>query len=484
MPRNRESAVQTKVVQVAFGLVLLGIVAFATKSMMFGSTMIAKILAAGIVGATVVFALDKRYWLISAFLFGFYGTIPYIKFTGAELGALILVSVFFVRMSLRRDHHVSGVNSIVLSTIPFLSWMCVVWAMNPVGMFIFGSSSIGGRFYFKVILAFLSMCCLSTLLLDERESKYLALAVVFGYLARALYSVIFGDVEEAFWGTRSHYAFIPVTYAAPIFLCRFSAPELLSRVGPFVGFSVLFLLGFWAGNRTGASRPVLVGLLAPVFLRKDRIKTLFLILAASFVLAIVVLGHGSAWRLPFAAQRALSFLPGKWDRRLEAYGFHDNFRATLRMYAREHIKENPWFGDGGFSLDLNEVAWTNARNAYGDTFSGHVVGRNWHNVWLGMAADFGIPLSVAWALFMAVLLVSGWREARRMPLGTWHQTAFLYFYLLIVVEFVSFFFAGGHTARTAEQIFLWTGMMLAVRNGVPVPTRVLEPFTDGRWNRR
>ena len=483
MPRNRETAVQTKVVQVAFGLVLLGIVVFATKSMMFGSTMIAKILAVAIVGVTVVFALDKRYWLLSAFLFGFYDTIPYIKFTGAELGALILVSVFFVRMSLMRDRHVGGTKAIVLSVIPFLSWMCVVWAMNPVGMFIFGSSSIGGRFYFKVILAFLSMCCLSTLELDEREAKYLALAVVFGYLARAFFFVVFGDTEKAFFGTRSHYAFIPVTYATPIFLCRFSAPELLSRVGPFVGFSILFLLGFWAGNRTGASRPVLVGLLAPVFLRKDRIKTFFLFLAASLVLFIAVLGHGSAWRLPFAAQRALSFLPGKWDRRLEAYGFHDNFRATLRMYAREHIKENPWFGDGGFSLDFGDMAWTNS-NRDQDSINMHVLSRNWHNVWLGMAADFGIPLSVAWALFMAVLLVSGWREARRMPLGTWHQTAFLYFYLLIVVEFISFFFAGGHTAYTAEQIFLWAGMMLAVRNGVPPTLTVSAMPMIEQWNRR
>ena len=238
----------------------------------------------------------------------------------------------------------NGFNGVVIAALPFMAWMCFIWLMNPVGMFIFGSSSIGGRFYFKVVLAFLSLFCLSSLRLGLNDAKHLALAVAGGYLARALFFVVFGNVEEAFFGRSVHYAFVPVTYVAPLFLCRFSAPELLSRIGPLFCFSVLFLLGVWSGNRTGATRPVVVGLLAPFFLRKDRLKTVVLMVLLSWVLVIAVIGQGSFWRLPFAVQRSLSFLPGQWDRRLEEYGFNDNFRAILRMYAREHIAENPWMG--------------------------------------------------------------------------------------------------------------------------------------------
>ncbi len=465
MPRNRESALQTKVVQIVFGLGLLGIVVFATKSMMFGSTMIAKALTVAIVGTAVVFALDRRYWLLSAFLFGFYNTIPHLKFTGTELGALLLISISFVRMALQRDKNNGRIDPIVVVTIPFMAWFCLVWAMNPTGLLLFGSSRIGGRFYFRVVLAFLSLFVLSKMKFDNDESKQLVCAVVMGYVVQSLVGLCFRNMEYIVSNDNSHYVLIPFTYVAPLFLCRFSASEILSRPWLSFGFMLTFFLGFWSGNRTGATRPILVGLLAPFFLRRDRLKTIVLMFFASFVLLILVLGQGNLWRLPFAIQRPLSFLPGKWDRKLEQYGFNDNFRATLRMYAREHIRANPWFGDGGFSLDSNEIAWSNAQFAHGDAFSGHVAARNWHNVWLGMAADFGIPLSVFWGLFMAVLLISGWRDARRMPPGSWNQTAYLYFYLLIIVEFVSFFFAGGHTARTTETIFLWTGMMTAVKNG-------------------
>ena len=470
MERQTDSAIVGRIIQVAFSLALVGIGLYSVRGLMFGSALIAKLAIVGLVGLALIIALNERYWILSAFLFGFYSTIPAIKFTGAELGCIILVGTFFVRQALHYDSRASRFSGIVLAALPFMAWMCFIWMMNPVGMFMFGSSSIGGRFYFKVVLAFFSLFCLSTMDIGPTGAKQLVIAVALGYLTRALYFVFFGGVESAFFGHRLHYAFIPVTYVAPLFLCRFSLPELLVRAGPLLAFSILFFLGVWSGNRTGATRPVVVGLLAPFFLRKDFFRTIVFLFVFSWILAIAVIGQGSFWRLPFAVQRSLSFLPGRWDGRLEFAGFHDDFRAELRYWARQHISENPWLGDGGFSLDFDSMVWSSnraARGGFAEDIAGHVLARNWHNVWLGMAADFGIPLSVAWGFFMAVLLASGWKTARRMPPGTWHQTAFLYFYLLIVAEFISFFFAGGHTALTAEQIFLWAGMMLAVRNGVP-----------------
>ena len=424
----------------------------------------------------IVLALNDRYWVFSAFLFGFYETIPWIRFTGAEFGALILVTTFFVRQALHRDFHVVGSKQFVFAALPFMAWMLLVWFMNPVGMFVLGSEAIGGRFYFKVLLAFLSLFCLSQMRFNEQECKLLGFSIGGGYLVHAGIRILFGGGGEQLLGAGTHYTLICFSFIAPLFLCRYSLPELFHRFWPLAGFIGSFGAAFYSGNRTAAARPVLVGMLSFFFLKKDRAKTVGL--AACFLMALTVLvaGQGSAWHLPFAVQRPLSFLPGQWDQRLETYGFQDDFRAELRFWAREHIRERPWFGDGGFSLNLESMVWANAnRKGFDADIAGHVLARNWHNVWLGMAADFGIPLSVFWGWFMAVLMLDGFRRAKRMPSGTWWQTMYLYFYLLTLTEFVNFFFNGGHTALTAQQLFLWAGLMTAVSNGVPqFPSRTTD----------
>ena len=466
MPRNRESAIQTKIFQAVFGLGLLGIVVFATKSMMFGSTMIAKVLAAGIVGATVIFALDKRYWLISAFLFGFQDTLPFVKFTGMELGAIILISVFFVRRVLNRDPVSDRSMSLLLSAVPFMVWMCLVWSMNPVGMFIFGSSAIGGRFYLKVILAFIAMFCLFSIPLSDKACRDFLVAFVLGNVVYVSRVVLFGATDRLFLAGSTHYQYAHLYYVAMFFLSRYSAVAILSNLWVFLGFLMSFGLTVYSGNRHSVGEVVLFGLAAPLVLKRERFRTFLLIGVASLVLAFVVAGHGSLWRLPFSVQRTMSFLPGRWDYRLQEYGFHDNFRATLRMYAREHIAENPWFGDGGFLLDFSDMSWTAGEyNSRGDIYAGHILARNWHNVWLGMAADFGIPLSVAWAIFTVSVLLWGITKCRKFPPGSWCETACLYFYLLCATNFVDFFFAGGHTAKTPERWFVWVGAMAAVHVG-------------------
>ena len=460
------SAYSAKIAQFCFSLGFLGLVLFGFRSMMFGSnTKIGMIFGVCLLGAAVL-RLGSRYWLLSAFCFGLNHKIPYVKFTGAELGALVLVSTFFFRQALHLDRLFISRKPLVWAAIPFLTWMCLVWSMNPTGMFIFGSSSIGGRFYFKVILAFFSMLCLSRVLFSEIDCKLLGVSFLSGHLFSMLSGFLFGNVESSLYSPGTHYVFIPFSYLASFFLCRFSIPEMLRHFWPFVSFFCALFLAIYSGNRTAAARPILVGLLAALHFRQDRVKTFGLLLCAAFFLVILTAGQGRAWNLPFAVQRSLSFLPGKWDLRLESYGFNDDFRSELRYWAKEHIKADPWFGDGGFSLNQEAMVWTNSNRSQ-DSINLHVLSRNWHNVWLGMAADFGVPLSIGWGWFMLVLMYSGLLGVRGLPMNSWWETMYLYFYFLILVEFVNGFFQGGHSALTAERFFLWAGLLMAVRNGVP-----------------
>ena len=463
MSRNQQTALQSKVIQIVFGLGALCIFLFVTRSMMQGSTMLAKFLVIGIIGMVTLFFLDERYWLISSFLFGFQDTLPVVKFTGMELGALVLIVMFFIRHALHRDVVFRGSKALVVAAVPFLVWMCLVWYMNPVGMFIFGSSTMGGRFYLKVLLAFFSMLCLSSIPFSEKWCKEFLVAFVLGNVACVIRS-LFGSTEQLFVAGETNYQYAHLYYVAMFFLARYSAIQILSRSWVFLGFLVSFGLTVYSGNRHSVGEAALFGLVAPLVLKRERFRTFLLMGVACVVLGFGIAGQGRLWNLPFSVQRSLSFLPGKWSSRLESYGFNDNFRATLRMYAREHIAERPWFGDGGFSLDYSEMAWVAGRGG-GDMYSGHILSRNWHNVWLGMAADFGIPLSLAWAIFSVSVLLWGFKKCREFPPGNWSETAFLYFYLVCAVNFIDFFYAGGHTAKTPERWFVYVGAMAAVHAG-------------------
>ena len=466
MERQTDSALVGRIIQLAFSLVVVGVGLYSVRGLMSGSSFVAKLAVLVFLGLAAVVALDDRYWLISAFLFGFQDALPLIKFTGMELGAIILIATFFVRRALHRDAVSGSSRALIFAAVPFLSWMCLVWFMHPVGMFIFGSSSIGGRFYLKVILAFMAMFCLFAIPLSEKGSRDFLVAFVLGNVVYVSRVVLFGATDQLFLAGSTHYQYAHLYYVAMFFLSRYSAVAILSSLWVFLGFLVSFGLTVYSGNRHSVGEVVLFGLAAPLVLKRERLRTFLLIGVASLFLAIVVTGHGSLWKLPFSVQRTVSFLPGRWDYRLQEYGFNDNFRATLRMYAREHIAQQPWFGDGGFSLDFSDMSWTAGEfNSRRDIFAGHILARNWHNVWLGMAADFGIPLSVAWAIFTGAVLLWGITKCRKFPPGSWHETAFLYFFLLCATNFVDFFFAGGHTAKTPERWFVWVGAMAAVHIG-------------------
>ena len=467
MPNPGSNQLPNKILPVLLGLGLFALMLVAVRSLMWGSRALPVFIAGGLVTVLTILNLDNRFWLVPSFLFGYAERIPVIKFTGMELGAIILVTTYFVRIALHRETRIRPPVGLLVLCLPFMFWMMLVWFLYPTGMLILGSSSFGGRFYFKVLLAFLSLCVLSTIKIEEDDCRLLFFAMAAGVLTIATINFFsYDEMAELVSGT--HYRFIPLTFLSSLILCRFPPHEILSQVWILVPFLLTFGLTFYSGNRTAAARPVLVGLLVPLLTRRNRVKTLVLGLVAMAALGVVIAGHGSAWNLPFAIQRPLSVLPGRWDASLERYGFHDDFRAELRRIARDHIDASPWFGDGGFSLDANMMTWVHA-TSYRDDIFGHVISRNWHNVWLGMAADFGIPLSVSWIVFTAALLGFGYRHYKRTVPRSWNETMYVYFYVMIVIGFINSFFDGGHTATTSAQWMTWAGLLIAVVNGAPRP---------------
>ena len=478
MAREVDSAIHAKLLPIVFGLGLLAVVTYAVRSLMWGGRMIPGVVACGVVVSGLVLFLDKNYWILPAALFAFHDVLPRIKFTGMELGALILIATFFVRLALRRERLLIPQFRPLLLTLPFMAWMMLVWGLHPTGMRIFGSSTFGGRFYFDVLLAFFSLVILSVTCIDERDSKLLFWSFVAGIVLDVGLKLWLWDEENSIYGTEVHYKYNHLSYLTSLILCRFAPLELMLRPVLFPLFLILFGLTVFSGNRTSAARPAVAGLLYPFFVGRRRASTVVIGVLGALALAVLIIGHGSIWHLPYSIQRSLSFLPGKWERRLENYGFQDDFRSELRRIARDHIRARPWFGDGGFALDVSQIAWM-GEDTFSNVIISHSIARNWHNVWLGMAADFGIPLSVSWALFTAGILWFGYGNRKKVAPRSWNETMYMYFYVMIVVEFLNSFFNGGHTAHTAEQIFVWTGLLLAVLNGAEGNTRSSQLSGDG-----
>ena len=144
----------------------------AIRSLMFGSFSMAGSVFVLSLGAVVVFALDDRYWVLCPFLSTSGISVPGLPFNGTELGCLVLIGTYVVRLSLKKCPPFR-VNCDLLVLFPVLGWIFVVWMLNPVGLAMFGTSVIGGRFYFEIAVGFVSLLILSSFRFEEVDARLL-----------------------------------------------------------------------------------------------------------------------------------------------------------------------------------------------------------------------------------------------------------------------------------------------------------------------
>ena len=146
------SAIQTKLVPVVFGVVLTLISFVAVSNLIKGARINFLLVVSLVLGVTLVLALDKYYWFIVPVAFAVNG-LPFLPMRFMDLAFLVLIPVYFFRLAQRKEKSIKITPLIFFATLPFC-WILLVWFLNPTGFNIFGSTSIGGRFYFSIVLAF------------------------------------------------------------------------------------------------------------------------------------------------------------------------------------------------------------------------------------------------------------------------------------------------------------------------------------------
>ena len=457
------SSIQTKIIPIIFGLVLFVVVFSAVKGMVYGNVTNVKMLAGMVIAIGIVLLLDKNYWLLCPILVVVPFKISGLPFSSSELGCLALIVMFFLRSSMHMDR-VTPLKKEIIFAVPYFFWVCVVWCLNPTGMHIFGSNTIGGRFYFQIVLAFATLCVLSRIITSERQCKVIFWLMIIGNFIRVLFSMSSFGVdtlqESIEMDSNTKYYLETFGNILLLLLCHYRIGEFIKLSWKFFVAVILFITVAYAGRRTIMGRVLITPFILMFFKGKDKLKTMVIAFFACFILGFVLVGQGRVYELPFSMQRAMSFLPAKWDSRFDNYGTKDLFREEMHRRAKEQINANPWFGKKGFAMDRRETVWLNSTEK-GVTYIGHAYSGNWHNKFWGMGADFGLPASFAWYFFSISAVLICWNRRYWTKCGTYRNTLFLYYSLFMVFDLV---FAYGHSSITPFEQWINFAIIIALLN--------------------
>ena len=470
MARTQVSS--TRVYQFVFGLLFLFVSYGAVRSMMYGSMRNVKQFAFLAIAFAVVMWLDSSYWLILPLCMSLNIRIPGIPFNSTELGCLAFAGVHLVRTCLRRDQLASW-NRIILAAIPLMTWICIIWIINPAGMNIMRSfgigetHSMGGRFYLKIAFSFAALCSLSTIRLREQDCKLLFRVIVGGVFLSIIMLFLRPEIAESSMDTTergTRYYLLAFAGLYSVFWARYSISDILSSLKLTLLMSVSALATFGSGKRSAAASIALIPIYRALLTRNHRRMTLIVGLVAFLLLSIVVALDGvGGFEFPRSTQRTLAMVYPKY-RGKGREGLRDTFRTEVHMYAKELIRQHPWVGRKGFRMDMETAVWLYGMNFSGQ-YTGHAFSGNWHGAFWAYAADFGIPCLVFYLLLVWSGLRFALRYAPMFPAKSFQSACFLY-YAMAFVHQALVMFTSGHSSISTEMAFLNLGMMVAVMNGV------------------
>jgi len=382
------------------------------------------IIGAGI-GIAVFLALGKNYWILIPLSLG--AKFPAVPLGGRslEFPELCIAGcslMFILRVAIRKEKLRLFVP-INTAFLLFMAWVGMVFLIHPIGFSMLGASVGGGRFYLKLALAFAAFVILSNRTYSEKDIKWVLGLLVFGAFFGMVYGIFefaalgpsidrtTGIEQEEFYSWHQLLSWPAFTIAFLIF-ARWSPREVfgLQRPAILLLYLACFVLALMSGKRMGLAAVLLAPIVSTVMYR----QFVYLPVAAAILVALttaLVAGQGQWFNLPLIAQRTLSWLPSEWDPELESMrGGADDFRTELRRMAWDNIKSDPVVGQG-YAMNMGDILTTmTLQQQVGGldiVTAGHAISRNWHNIWLGYAADFGIPISVLQAaIFLTVLIVA------------------------------------------------------------------------------
>jgi hypothetical protein len=472
---------------IVFGVSALGILLafFMGRAAGQGQLMQIALVFGVMVGAPLLLSLGKNYWYLIPI--SILSELPALPFGGrnielAELSIALCFGIFVTRVAFKLDRLVLW-RATHIPIYLFMAWVLFIFCLYPVGLAVFGASTMGARFYAQLVLSFMAFLVVASRDITEKDCKWIIIFVLVSSLIAAVYRIssylLFGPGDEILnpgsdtegfytWhqslsGPAMAFTFILFAWKKPRDIFGFRNPWLLML------YLAAIAITLYSGKRTAIVALFLAPIVSAVVFRQYAYLFVGAVLGAAFSL-VVVFGHGTLFSFPLQFQRTLSWLPAKWDsefRYMERGG--DPFRESLRRFARENIKRYPIVGRG-FAIEYSEIIGQLSATRYvggGDSQAApYAIGRAWHNTWLGYAADFGIPLSVIQALLYMTVLVVSFKASRAYAPGSLQSIVSIYICIYTVRD-VFFSHVVGHSALDAWYRWWMYGLLFCLYASKP-----------------
>ena len=488
MATRSVGSIQTKVYQVVFGLLFVVLGIYCVQAISSGSTGLFRMVAAIIVLAGIVLALDRRYWILFVILSTVGWSIPNLPFSGMELSWLVVVAIHWMRIAFHRDAS-AKLDRGILAAMPFILWVLLIFCLNPVGLARYGADTMGGRFYFQIFLSFFAFMAVSSLVFDEKDAKFVFWTLFICCAVSGIRSIIRHEIknlnEDIAMGGSSYYL-IPMTHVYILCCSRWSLSSIIKRPHRLFLFTISAILSLVSGKRQMFGRVVLCPLFRVFVTKRDFMLTAFLGLLGLLCVFVAVAGDGTFYTLSPGVRRSLAIVVPSYKTRSDDGGMDDLFRREVRKEAYALIRDKPLLGRKGFAMDFEQTVWQNtsgknARNLY----AGHAEAGNWHNLYLAYACDFGIPGFVLAMILLLYSLNYAYQACRIINTSGYYQACCLFFAFKIF-DLAIFGWVSGGSAISTYLLFNHLGLLIATVNGfksslvrqaenpsLPSPTQIL-----------
>ena len=383
-------------------------------------------------GLAVWFATGRFFWVIAIASSFLLGTFPILggAFTPFQILMAIGVAKFLIEdVILGRKRLRIGNRVDALLIAGFMGVLTLHAVHDRFGMRFLGSSVWGGRNYVNVYVGLAAFFIIQSIPMEARHWKklpYLVLAVASFDLFIAIITTIFPSSIYAI------YPFYSAVSALGIEQIVFGESNVTGRVGAFgvFGFILVILIlattslrdlfhpkylfrlvcltvGFvsvlFSGFRSALVN-VMIGFLAAGF-RDLKFRLVVLLPLVAVILFGFSLINTHVFRLPKQVQRALSFVPGDWDREMvrDARGSNEFRSRVWTLWAQEYFPRQPFLGRGfGFNA---EMAKPSIYHKTATDYQQTVEVQNLHNGLFATLDSFGIIGTIFFVIWVARIFI-------------------------------------------------------------------------------
>ena len=454
----------------------------------------------GVFVLTVCLALGQRIWLLIPLVSSLGLVLPLPgNFSSQFLVQSLAIGFLTILFLMRKLPMQSRITELEIWNLLLIVCVLQVYLRNPVGLQLFGSSSVGAKPYVVFAVSTISALMISVLKIDPNDLKWwvrLSLIGSFGNFLIGAIGVLFPSVgyylgasfstdmasskPQAGEGEATRISFVR-GISDTLSLWISSRISLLKacfspRWLPLVLFTIV--AAAMSGFRSQLLIVALTYLIGVCYLGGLRsvIVSCLLGCAGIFLLAIVNLIHP----LPPNIQRSLSFLPGTWSETVttDAEGSTE-WRVVMWKEAllTDRWIQNKWIGDGlGFTkaeLDTmlrikEEKSQSSARGALTSHQETAMISGGYHSGPVVTIRTIGYVGLLILLLGVIRSAVHAHRQILRCRNTEWYSTALFLCIPIIAMPF-SWTFLYGSFEGGASGLIMCSALVRLMENNFPLP---------------